>query len=77
MNYDYVELKHLRQALQSGDRDKVKELYYQLKAQKPYFFPEDYQVLATYLKRIGMNEEAKEYLELAAQELNMDAIKND
>jgi len=77
MNYDYVELKHMRQALQRGDREKVKELYYRMIAQNPYLFPEDYQVLVTYLKRIGMTEEAEKYTELAAPELNTDVNEND
>ena len=71
MDYDYVELKHLRSALNKGEREKAIQLYYRLKSQDPFFFPEDYQVLEMILKRLGLEEEAKLYSDLATSSLKL------
>jgi tetratricopeptide (TPR) repeat protein len=65
MNYDYVELAHLALALSEGETEKAKQLYYQLKDQDPYFLSKDYYELSDYLYRMGLTEDAKEYLDLA------------
>ena len=77
MDYDYVELKHLRKALHNGEREKAKQLFYQLEAQQPFFFPEDYEELEEILKRLGLLEEAKKYAKLAENEVNEDFFEKD
>jgi hypothetical protein len=67
MEYDYVELAHIKMALRDGDKEKAKKLFYQLMDQKPFFFSEDYGVLSGYLFRMGLTEEANKYAEIAKQ----------
>ena len=77
MDYDYVELKHLRKALHNGEREKAKQLFYRLEAQQPFFFPEDYEELEEILKRLGLLEEAEKYSKLAENEVNEDFFEKE
>ena len=69
MEYDYVELAHIKFALRDGEPEKAKELFYRLLDQKPFMFSEDYSMLSGYLYRMGMIEESKKYAEMARQSL--------
>jgi len=70
MEYDYVELAHIKNALREGQIDKAKDLYERLLDQDPFFFSEDCIALSGYLSRMGMPEEAKKYAEMAKTSLN-------
>ncbi len=41
MEYDYVELAHIKRAIKSKDIEKAKTLFHKLEAQQPFFFAED------------------------------------
>ncbi len=70
MEYDYVELAHIKNALRDGQTEKAKDLYERLMDQDPFFFSEDYIALSGYLSRMGLPEEAKKYAELAKSSMN-------
>lgn len=70
MEYDYVELAHIRRALKAGETEKAKQLFQQLESQKPFFFSEDCIELSGYLTQMGLKEEAKRYSELAKNTIN-------
>jgi hypothetical protein len=65
MEYDYVELAHIRMALKDGNKEKAKELFYRLMDQEPFFFSEDYAALSGYLFRMGLPEESRKFAELS------------
>lgn len=67
MDYDYVELTHIKKAFQKGEREKAKELFYRMEAQQTYLFSEDYADLSVILKRLGLNEESEKYAKLAEE----------
>lgn len=69
MEYDYVELAHIKFALRDGENEKAKKLFYQFIKQDPFLFSEDYQVLASYLYRMGLPEKGKKYADLANQSI--------
>jgi tetratricopeptide (TPR) repeat protein len=70
MEYDYVELAHIRIALRDGDMEKAKQLFDRLMDQNPFLFSEDYATLSGYLFRMGLPEESKKYAELAKKSIN-------
>ena len=70
MEYDYVELAHIKNALRDGQIEKAKGLYTRLLDQDPFFFSEDCVVLSDYLSRMGLPEDAKKYAELAKSSPN-------
>ena len=70
MEYDYVELAHIRRALKKNEVEKAKKLFYQLESQKPFFFSEDCQELSTMLDKMGLPEEARKYAEQAKHTIN-------
>jgi len=70
MEYDYVELAHIRRALKAGETEKAKQLFYKLENQKPFLFSEDCIELSDYLIKMGLPEEAKRYSELAKNTIN-------
>jgi hypothetical protein len=70
MEYDYVELAHIRRALKAGETEKAKQLFYKLKIQQPFLFSEDCTELSKYLITMGLTEEAKRYSELAKSTIN-------
>jgi hypothetical protein len=70
MEYDYVELAHIKNAIKSGNIEKAKQLYHRLEDQKPFFFSEDCRDLSILLLNMGMKEESERYAELAKQTIN-------
>ncbi len=70
MEYNYVELAHIKTALRERDIDKAKQLFDQLLAQDPFFFSEDYAVLSEYLFRMGLKEESRKYAEMSRSAIN-------
>jgi len=70
MEYDYVELAHIKRALKKGDMEKAKNLYHKLEDQKPFFFSEDCLELSDMLKKMGLKEESAKYAELAKHTIN-------
>ncbi len=70
MEYDYVELAHIKRALKNGDKGKAKKLFYQLENQQPFLFTEDCLDLSNMLNSMGLLEEAKKYAELAKHTIN-------
>ncbi len=69
MEYDYVELAHIKLALHEHNIEKAKKLFYKLIEQNPFMFSEDYSMLSGFLFRMGMMEEAAKYSDLAKQSL--------
>lgn len=67
MEYDYVELAHIKMALRDNNIEKAKRLFHQLVQQDPFFFKEDYQILSGYLFRMGLPDEAAKYAKRADQ----------
>ena len=76
MEYDYVELAHIKRALKKGDIEKAKTLFYRLENQQPFFFSEDCLELSTMLKTMGLAEESKRYAEQAKMTTNSDVFDN-
>jgi len=76
MNYDFVEVAHIERAVKSGDLEKAKRLYYQMKQQDLYFFKEDYKHLSNLLERIGLYEEAEKCDELANNTIDAAVFNN-
>jgi hypothetical protein len=76
MEYDYVELAHIRMALREGDKQKARQLFDKLMEQKPFLFSEDYLTLSDFLFRMGLPEESKKYAELARSSLNSNVPEN-
>jgi hypothetical protein len=72
MDYDYVELAHIKRAIKSNDFEKAKALFHKLEAQQPFLFAEDCVELSDMLKTIGMEEESKKYAEQAKHTINSD-----
>ncbi len=70
MEYDYVELAHIRMALRDGDKEKAKKLFDKLMNQQPFLFSEDYATLSDFLFRMGLPEESRKYAELARSSFN-------
>lgn len=70
MEYDYVELAHIRRALKAGETEKAKQLFYKLENQQPFLFSEDCIELSDYLTKMGLTEQAKKYSELAKNTIN-------
>jgi hypothetical protein len=70
MEYDYVEMAHIRRALKKGDIEKAKTLFHQLEEQKPFFFSEDCLELSDMLKKMGMKKESEKYAEQAKHTVN-------
>ena len=69
MEYDYVELAHIKMALHDNDVEKAKVLFGRLMDQQPFLFSEDYSTLSEYLYRMGLTEESKKYAVMAATSL--------
>ncbi len=76
MEYDYVELAHIRMALREGDKQKARQLFDKLMEQQPFLFREDYLTLSDFLFRMGLPEESKKYAELARSSLNSNVPEN-
>jgi hypothetical protein len=74
MDYDYVELAHIRRALKSGETEKAITLFHKLEKQQPFFFSEDCLEMSTMLKSMGLNEESEKYAELAKHTINTDVF---
>ena len=72
MEYDYVEIVHISNAIKKGDIDLAKQLFHKLEKQNPFLFREDCLDLAYLLKSLGMTEEAKKYTERAKETINSD-----
>jgi|WetSurMetagenome_2_1015567.scaffolds.fasta_scaffold00981_4 hypothetical protein len=70
MEYDYVELAHIRRALKAGDQEKAKQLFQKLESQKPFLFAEDCLELSDMLNKMGLPEDSKRYSELAKNTIN-------
>jgi hypothetical protein len=70
MEYDYVELAHIKRALKKGDIEKAKTLYQTLEIQQPFLFAEDCLELSDMLKTMGLTEESKKYAEQAKHTVN-------
>jgi hypothetical protein len=70
MDYDYVEIAHIKRALQKTGKEKAKELFYQLEKQQPFLFSEDCTDLSILLKEMGLPAEAKKYEDLAKITIN-------
>ena len=70
MNYDYVELAHIRRVLNAGDIETAKQLFYKFEKQQPFLFSEDCLELSGYLIKMGLTEEARKYSELAKNTIN-------
>ena len=70
MEYDYVELAHIRMALKDGNKEEAKELFGRLMDQKPFLFSEDYATLSNYLFRMGLPEESRKFAELVKEAVN-------
>ena len=76
MEYDYVELAHIRMALREGDKLKARQLFDKLMEQQPFLFSEDYLTLSEFLFRMGLSEESKKYAELARSSINSNVPEN-
>jgi hypothetical protein len=74
MEYDYVELAHIKRALKKGDVEKAKALFHSLEAQQPFFFSEDCLELSGMLKTMGLAAESAKYDELAKHTVNADVF---
>jgi hypothetical protein len=72
MEYDYVELAHVKRALKSGDIEKAKSLFRRLESQNPFFFTEDCLELSEMLKKMGLTEDSERYAEKAKHTVNAD-----
>jgi WD40-like Beta Propeller Repeat len=70
MEYDYVELAHIRMALRDNDTEKARQLFYRFMDQQPFLFSEDYATLSDFLYRMGLTEESKKYAVLAKTSVN-------
>jgi hypothetical protein len=70
MEYDYVELAHIKKALRDGNTEEAKRLFSRLMDQKPFLFSEDYATLSGYLFRMGLPEESKKFAELSKNSIN-------
>ncbi len=70
MEYDYVEIAHIKRAVKKGDIGKAKKLFHELEDQKPFFFSEDCLELSDLLKKMSMKEESEKYAELAKHTIN-------
>jgi WD40-like Beta Propeller Repeat len=70
MDYDYVELTHIKIALKNGDKEKAKQLFHKLENQEPFLFSEDCTELSNYLNAMGLASEAKKYAERAKHTIN-------
>jgi hypothetical protein len=70
MEYDYVELAHIRRTLKAGNIEKAKELFHKLESQNPFFFAEDCLELSEMLNNMGLTEDAKRYTELSKSTIN-------
>lgn len=70
MEYDYVELAHIKRALKKGDIEKARSLFHKLESQNPFFFAEDCLELSDLCKSMGLNEESKKYAEQAKHTVN-------
>lgn len=74
MEYDYVELAHIKRALKKGDVEKAKALFHSLEAQQPFFFAEDCIELSEMLKSMGLTKESEKYAEQAKHTVNADVF---
>ena len=70
MEYDYVEMAHIRRAVKKGDIEKAKKLFHMLEEQNPFFFSEDCLELSDLLKKMGMKDESEKYAEQARHTIN-------
>jgi hypothetical protein len=70
MQYDYVELAHIKRAVKAGEIEKAKRLFHELEDQQPFFFSEDCLQLSDLLKTMGMKEESERYAEQAMNTIN-------
>ncbi len=75
MQYDFVEIAHINKAVRAGDYNKAKELYYKFEKQNPFLFKLDCEDLAFLLRKIGMEDEAKKYDELAKVTIDTEVFK--
>jgi|APIni6443716594_1056825.scaffolds.fasta_scaffold06241_1 hypothetical protein len=76
MEYDYVELAHIKRAMKKGDIEKAKTLFYRLENQQPFFFSEDCLELSEMLKTMGLAAESKRYAEQAKTTVNLNVFDN-
>ena len=76
MEYDYVELAHIKRAMKKGDIEKAKTLFYRLENQQPFFFSEDCLELSEMLKTMGLAAESKRYAEQAKITVNLNVFDN-
>ncbi len=70
MEYDYIELAHIRRALKKGNIEYAKELFHKLEDQNPFLFSEDCLLLSDMLKKMGLLKEAQKYEEQASHTIN-------
>jgi hypothetical protein len=70
MEYDYVELAHIERAINEGDMDKARQLFYQLESQQPFLFSKDYLYISNLLYKMGLPKDAKKYAKLADRTIN-------
>jgi hypothetical protein len=70
MEYDYVELAHIKIALREGKTEEAKQLFGRFMDQKPFLFSEDYAALSEYLFRMGLREESIKFAELSRNAIN-------
>ena len=70
MEYDYVDLTHIKKALKKGDIEKAKALFRRLEKQQSFFFSEDSLELSVMLKAMGLSIESKKYEEKANHTVN-------
>jgi len=70
MDYDYVELIHIRKTLEKTGKEQAILLFRQFEKQNPFLFSEDCLELSYLLKRMGLMAEAGKYEELAKQTVN-------
>jgi hypothetical protein len=67
MEYDYVELAHIKRTLEKVGKEKAIQLFHQLEQQQPFLFSEDCLELSTMLERMGLKDEARKYAERAKE----------
>jgi len=70
MDYDYVELAHIKKAIKNGNNEKAKQLFHKLEYQEPFLFSEDCTELSNMLLEMGLTDEAKKYAEQAKHTIN-------
>jgi hypothetical protein len=76
MEYDYVELAHIEKAVNKGDMQRARQLFYQLEKQRPFLFSEDYLYLSSMLFKMALPGEAKKYIKLGQKTMDKKIFDN-